>query len=424
MSNEKQSELNRASLLVAFAAAIGMFVGPTPMASAVASLFMVPLSKEFDLSRTMISAILLVQPITVAIFSASCGRALDRFGVRPVLLPIIILFAIGMFAMGLVQNVWQMVAVYVVLGICVSVHCYSSYTKVISLWFSQHRGLVMGTVITLGSGLGATIVPQFVRGWIEEYGWRGAYFGLAGVILVLGFPILFFFLREPAFARVQKQVAGVTESVLAGLTRTEAMKTRTFWLIFCAIIFAPMAIVGTIAHSVAMLTERGFDSGTAVTALSSVYIGGMMGYLSSGYLLDKVQTPKIVLPYFTAALCGVAILHSTTSASMLVPGAILLGLGQGSEMQLAAYLTSRFFGLKAYGAIYGSFYAAGNIGIATGIMTMGIAHDMAGGYAPMKYVFIGCLVMVLILLGSLGAYVYKRPTETDAAAGEAEAVKA
>lgn len=417
------NELNRASLLVAFATAVGMFVGPTPMASAVASLFMVPLSKEFDLSRTTISAILLVQPITVAIFSASCGRALDRWGVRPVLLPIILLFAAGMFAMGLVQNVWQVIALYALLGICVSVHCYSSYTKVISLWFSQHRGLVMGSVITLGSGLGATVVPQIVRVWIDDYGWRGAYFGMSGMILFIGFPVLYFFLREPKFAQVNAQHGSDKPSALVGLTRSEAMKTRNYWLIFAAIFFAPMAIVGTIAHSVAMLTERGFTGLSATTALSSVYIGGMIGYFSSGFLLDRVQSPRIVLPYFAAALCGVAILHGTSSESMLVPGAILLGLGQGSEMQLAAYLTSRFFGLKAYGAIYGSFYAAGNIGIASGIMTMGIAHDLAEGYRPMKFIFVGCLLIVLVLLSSLGPYVYKRPTN-DAPDADADAVKA
>lgn len=402
-----QKEFTRASILVALSTAIGMFVGPTPMASAVASLFMVPLSKEFDLSRTMISALLLVQPITVAIFSPIGGRALDRWGVRPVLLPIIVLFALGTFTMGLVRNVWEMVAVYMVLGICVSVHCYSSYTKVISLWFTEHRGLVMGMMITLGSGLGATVVPQIVRVWIEDYGWRGAYFGMAALIIGLGFPALFFFLREPAIAHEQRAATTADDSAeLPGLTRSEAMRTRAFWLILAAIFFAPMAIVGTIAHSVAMLTERGFDSAAATTALSCVYIGGMMGYLSSGYLLDRFPTPKIVLPYFAAALCGVAILHSTTSAAMLVPGAILLGLGQGSEMQLAAYLTSRFFGLKAYGAIYGTFYSSGNIGIASGIISMGIAHDLASGYGPMRYVFVGNLILVLLLLGSLGPYVY------------------
>lgn len=405
----QQKEFTRASILVALSTAIGMFVGPTPMASAVASLFMVPLSKEFSLSRTMISVILLVQPITVAICSPIGGRALDRWGVRPVLLPIIVLFALGTFAMGWVQNVSQLIAMYVVLGVCVSVHCYSSYTKVISLWFTEHRGLVMGLMITLGSGLGAALVPQVVRVWIEQDGWRGAYFRMAALIFFLGFPMLFLFLREPAFIVRDRQLTADAVEI-PGLTRREAMRTRAFWTIFAAILLAPAAIVGTIAHSVAMLTERGFASAAATTALSFVYVGGMIGYLSSGYLLDRVPSPKIVLPYFAAALFGVGILHSTFSTAMLIPGAILLGLGQGSEMQLAAYLTSRFFGLKAYGAIYGTFYSAGNVGIAAGIVSMGVIHDRANGYGPMRLVFLSCLIAVLILFASLGPYVYGRAT--------------
>jgi MFS family permease len=404
-------ELTRQSLWVAIAAGIGMFVGPTPMVSAVASLFMVPLTREFSLSRTAISAIYLVQPITVALFSAYAGRLIDRYGVRRVLLPAVVLFALGNVWMGLVHSLWQLMLGYVFIGLCISVHCYSSYTKVLSEWFDRNRGLVMGICITFGSGLGGVLIPQIVRPWVETNGWRSAFFGIAVLIVVVGLPPLYAFLREPRPGEIVRPTSTGTAAVdvkAEGLTRSEALHTRTFWLIAVAIFLAPMTIVGTLAHAFPLITERGNSAAAATNALSSLYIGGMIGYFTSGILLDRVHTPRIVLPYFGAALCGMWLLHSTTDAGWLVPAAILMGLGQGSEMSIAAYFTSRYFGLKAYGAIYGTFYSIANTGIAAGIFSMGFVHDLANGYRPMRYVFLVNLILVLLLFASLGPYRYAR----------------
>jgi MFS family permease len=400
-----RSEFNRQSILVALAAGFGMFVGPTPMASAVASLFMVPLTREFGLSRTVISLIQMVQPVTVALVSAWAGRALDRYGVRRVLLPAVLLFAAGNVTMGLTQSLWQLIAGYIVLGVCVSVHCYSSYTKVLSQWFVEHRGLVMGVAITFGSGLGAVIIPQIVSPWMQTHGWRSAYFLLAAIILLLGFPLLYFFLREPVAGAATR---AESTHLLEGQTRSEALRTLTFWLIAAVMFLAPMSIVGTLAHSFALLTERGFSAPQAATALSSIYIGGMTGYFTSGALLERVKSPRVASVYYAAALLGMWTLHGATVARWLVPAAILLGLGQGAEMCIAAYLTSRYFGLKAYGAIYGTFYAIGNAGIAAGIFSMGLAHDIAGNYGPMRMVFMVNLFIVLLIFAALPRYRYAR----------------
>jgi cyanate permease len=139
-----------------------------------------------------------------------------------------------------------------------------------------------------------------------------------------------------------------------------------------------------------------------------VYLGGMVGYITTGLLMERMASPKIALLYFAAALAGLWLLHTTTDASLLQPAAILMGLGQGAEMCIAAYIAARYFGLQAYGAIYGTLYAVGNAGIASGIVLMGQVHDYAGSYAPMRYVFMGTLLTVLLLFALLPRYRYER----------------
>lgn len=409
-----RSEFSRRSILATVASGLGMFVGPTPMASVSAALFMVPLMKEFGLSTGQMSVLLLIQPITVMLCSAPAGRAIDRFGVRRVLLPAVVLFALAYVYMSRIGSVPQLIVGLALMGVCVSIHCYSSYTKVLSQWFDHHRGIVLGVAITFGSGLGAMTLPQIAGPWIQQHGWRSAYLMMAGMIAVIGLPAMFLFLREPQKdeAATDPLAAQRAAAAAEGMTRAEAWRTRTFWLIAIAIFLAPMTIVGTVQHSFAMLGERGFTPEQARNALSSIYIGGMTGYFTSGPLLERMKTPRVALMYFVAALVGVWLLHTTSNPDLLVPAAILMGLGQGAEMCIAAYLTSRFFGLKAYGAIYGTFYSIANGGIAAGIVTMGFVHDAAGGYGPMRYVFLVNLLVVIALFASLPRYRYQRAGAT------------
>jgi len=395
-------EFTRPAILAAFSASVGMFVGSTPMLSATASLFMAALAADFGLSRTTISAIMLSSPITVAVLLPYAGRLLDRLGVRRVVLPVVLMFGFAHVALYFTAAPWQVVLLYVFLGVCGSVHNYPSYTKIVALWFDQYRGRVLGFMIAFGSGLGAALMPQLVRAVIADQGWRVAYLYLAAIILLWGLPILFAFLREPETGPGRHYVPVDRP----GLTRGQAMKTRPFWTITVAIFLAPMAVIGTVAHSFPMLTERGLDPLTATSTLSVLYIGGMCGQLLSGFLLDRINSPRIVLPFFLAAFVGVTLLHTTASSQLLFPGGFLLGMAQGSEVGIAAYLASRYFGLKAYGAIYGVVFGVATFGVAVGILLMGVAHDASGSYDVMRFVFPTNLAIAVLLLSTLGPYVY------------------
>ena len=58
-----ESEFNPRSIRAIIAAWIGMFIGPNAMVSAPMSLFIAPLTHEFGLTRTAVSAILVIQPL-------------------------------------------------------------------------------------------------------------------------------------------------------------------------------------------------------------------------------------------------------------------------------------------------------------------------------------------------------------------------
>jgi len=401
----EEKEFTRAGICAAIAAWIGMAIGPNSMVSAPMSLFIKPLTTEFHLSRTAISALLLISPWANALFSPSAGRWMDRWGLRRVLLPGALLFALASMARGLVTSPWQLALGFFVVSLASAMNSSVGYAKLVSLWFSRHRGIVLGCAIALGAGLASASVPQIVRIVIAHHGWRVAYAVLGGFILILPLPALFFLMREPIRTETAEQLRQA-EAELPGLTRAEAIRTRTFWLIFFAILLASMALIGTTAHAVPLLTERGFSSLIGTTVVSCFFFGGVAGQLTSGFIADRVDSQRVVLPYFASALVGAMIVHRATSTPVLLGGALFMGLGQGAEIAFAAYLTSRYFGLRAYGSIYSVLYAASNIGIGIGLMTMGLVHDHVGTYRPMAYVFGAALLVATLCIALLGPYAY------------------
>ena len=107
----------------------------------------------------------------------------------------------------------------------------------------------------------------------------------------------------------------------------------------------------------AILTDRGSSSQLAAFASSLFGVGLFMGRVGCGYLLDQFFAPRVAALLFSAVAIGIAFLglgHAIWSACI---AAVLVGLGIGAEVDIIAYLTSRYFGLRSYGAICGWIWA-------------------------------------------------------------------
>src|SRR5262249_12564655 len=155
-----------------------------------------------------ISLVLLIAPWTVALCAPAAGALMDRLGLRRVLLPGVALFGVAHLLSSRVTTTSQLLAATVLVSIAASAHSAVGYAKVVSLWFSRNRGLVLGLVVALGTGLSAAVVPQLLRIIISNYGWRNGYVALAAFILLAGLPVIAALLREsPRQARSGSVIA-------------------------------------------------------------------------------------------------------------------------------------------------------------------------------------------------------------------------
>jgi MFS family permease len=409
-----KSEFNRASISAALGVWIGFIVGPNAMIAATNSNFLNVLPDALHTSRTNISFVLAMALWLNAAMVPFAGKAMDRFGVRQVILPGILIFALAFFLLSRMGVLWHFVALQVLLTTGATLTSSVGYAKVIAMWFDRHRGFVLGLCVALGAGAAQTVMPKVSSWLIADHGWRGGYMGLSAIVLCLGFPLVYLLVRAPrahASSAATLDAEGNPEGMesapeLLGVTRGQALRQPVFYLVFFAIMCGSMALLGTMQHVVPMLLERGLALGTATTIMSCAFAGVVAGEFSSGFLVDRFNTPRVILPYFVCAAIGVMTVHTQNDMFLLVPGAFLMGLGLGGEVGQNAYLVSRYFGLKAFGAIYGMTFAASAVGNGTGLILLGVIRDQTGSYELGRYLVGAAITISILCIASLKPFVY------------------
>ena len=128
-------------------------------------------------------------------FSPILGWLLPKMGARPMMLMGCVIAAIGLFLMGTITSLWQFVLYYgIILAFGACAMAMLPNNTVVSNWFSRRRGTALG-IINTGIGFGGATGALLASMLIEAYGWRMAFWWLAGIMLVLGSPVAIFVMR-------------------------------------------------------------------------------------------------------------------------------------------------------------------------------------------------------------------------------------
>jgi MFS family permease len=189
-----------------------------------------------------------------------------------------------------------------------------------------------------------------------------------------------------------------------GVGGSAARTSRTFWLIACAFSLAGGSAQACVIHLVPMLTDRGISAGNAALASSALGLAFVFGRVVAGYLVDRFFGPYVSVSFFVGMACGLALLWVGSSGAGAFLGASLVGLGMGGEGDLMPYMTSRYFGLRSFGEIYGSIFAIFTLAGAAAPLLMAIGFDRTGSYrAPLSFFLLATLISIVLMM-RLGRY--------------------
>lgn len=369
---------------VLLVAAMGVTCGITAIPIYTIGAFVGPLEDAYGWSRGSIQSATVFCYLTLIFAGPVAGYLTDHYGPRRVALWSVFGMSVAVgSASVLAGTLWGLYIAYALIGILGAGTSPVVWTRAVSSWFEKKRGLAFGLTL-MGTGLFATVGPLYVTWAIAEFGWRGGYLALAFVPIVFVLPLVYFWF----FVRVSDDDAPVhaAESVDnpgAGMDLNAALKTSQFWIIAFSFLFFSTSISGFISSFIPMLTDGGLSRGEAASMAGSIGLAVLLGRVLTGILLDHVRasvlsTVVMAFPAIGCLLWGLGVL----GPSGPLIAAILVGFAGGAEFDLVAYMTSRYFGLRHYGKLYGILFSPVIAGAAIGPLMFGFGFDNFGSYAP------------------------------------------
>jgi MFS family permease len=392
------------------AAGIGTGAGVTGLSFYGFGVFVLPLVAAFGWTRGEVSAAASFLILGSAITSPIVGSVIDRFGARRVGIASLLALSAAYAALTTLQGSLAMFYVsWLLLALLGGGTTPVVWTRTVNLWFDRGRGLALGLALA-GSGIASMLAPPLLTRVIAHYGWQTAYLAMGTFLLIVATPLVALLLDERPADRLEASDKDSTSSshtsaasALPGVGFAEALRSVTFWKIGIGFFFVSAVVAALIINLVPLLIDRGLTPTAAAATAGMMGIAVLIGRVATGYLLDRYSASAIAgLVLGSCALGCVVLAMPDSSGWMLTISVLALGLAAAAEVDLVAYLSSRFFGLRAYGKIYGWQLTSFYLGAAGGPLAAGLAFDAFGSYTPMLAFATAALLMGAMVMATLG----------------------
>ncbi len=391
---------------VVLAAFLGMALNTVHLYST--GIFIAPLEDEFGWSRTQITSGFTLYTFVGAAMAPFVGALIDRFGPRRLGMAGVALYCAGLAALSLatadIYSWWALWLAFSFGGLLIKP---TIWTAAVSSLFVRGRGLALAVALC-GLGIGSSLVPPLSNALINELGWRGSYMTIAGAFALVVLPVVALFFtsardqmrREPASPQAE-----AAQGVLTGRGVKEALLSRHFAQLALATLAVTLAMVSFVMNLVPIMQSEGVSRDTAAGIAGIIGITSIIGRLVTGHLLDhfrgNIVGGMVVLFPVVSCLC---FLFAPTSTAILVPAVIVLGLALGAEVDIIAYLATRYFGMRNYGTIFGCVVSLWSIATGLGPLVASYIYDTSGSYQSALWLYVPLLLISSVALFSMGAY--------------------
>ncbi|MDO9147318.1 MAG: MFS transporter [Hydrogenophaga sp.] len=317
---------------------------------------MVPLQQTFDWARADLQSAVSFMFLGSVVASQIVGWLNLRFGMKRVTvisLCVLSLTFIAMTRMG--PSIVTLYLSFFLMSMASMGTMHVTWTHLVNLWFEHNRGLALAIVLS-GTGLAAMLIPSAVSAVITRWNWQAAFWLLAALPVTLVLPLVLAWMKEPARtpARATSQQASSSELV-AGVSLREGVRNPRFWLLNIALSMIVACVVTLVTNGVPLLQDKGLEAVDAARIFGSFGLSLILGRVIVGYLVDRFWAPGVAavalsLPALGCLLLGIG---SADDTIWLIAGVMLVGIGAGAEFDVAAFLVSRYFGMREYGRLFG-----------------------------------------------------------------------
>ncbi|MBA7466996.1 L-lactate transporter [subsurface metagenome] len=386
------------------------FVGTTIIGIRLSfGVFFKSIESEFNLTRTVTSAVVSTNMILAGVFALLGGWAIDRYGPR------IVVFLMGLFT-GLsllltsqTTALWQLFITY---SLLLSIGTSATYVMImttVSRWFDKKRGLALG-IASAGAGLGTVVMAPFATYLISNFDWRMAYLVVGLIAWLIVIPLSRLLRKDPyeigalpdGVILQSQDIAGEKTSLwAAGLSLSQAFKTRTFWFFIFIFLLSAFCLLLVFTHLVPHVTDLGFSAGGAAAVLSLMSGVSIAGRVLVGTVSDRIGRKRSVIICSLLQVGAMVWLIWAQELWMLYLFAFAYGFAYGGRAAVMGGLVGDTFGVGKMGAILGVLEFGWAMGAAIGPAMGGLIFDVSNSYSVAFLVGAAAMLIVALLTALL-----------------------
>ena len=332
-----------------------------------------------------------------AVTSPPAGWLLDRYSSRAIIGIGSTLLTFGLLAYSATSSLWQLVAVYALLGLALSLCGLVSNMVMLTGWFDSGRGRATG-ILLMASSLGGALFPLAVGSCIEQMGWRQTVL-LTGVgvgSMMLG--SVWLLLRDgrrlmpdspspgPSSHREQRVIPLLLTRRFAAIV----FATGSLWFIIIAL---------TQHQSIHLAKDVGLARSSLPSVFSLFFGCSMVGKFCFGLLSDRFDLHRVMASaILMLAIALLALSQMTASATELLYGyAALAGLGFSGAFTCIQILIAAHYSGPLYGRILATIVLIDTLCGALGTQTIARVREWQGDYT--------CAFIGMAMLAALSAVV-------------------
>lgn len=382
---------------VVIAAMAGLAACTLPAYSA--SLLYAPFEQEFGWARAQVAAPHMIASVAAIVSAPFIGALVDRHGPRRIGIAAALLVCAFMPLVSLVgPGLWTLYAFYVAMSLPTMLAQPMVWTSAVAGRFTSGRGFAMAVTLC-GSGVGSILIPPLTFELISTHGWRTGFVLLGLIWGVCTVPLVVLFFRGS-----RKGTAPAHHLRLRDVMSREVASRRFLLLVAAGFCFAVVA-VAAITQMVPILGGNGLSMRDAAYIAGFAGFASITGRLSIGLLLDRLPGRLLAVACLAMPVAGALVLiHNPGSIPAATFAVLLFGLALGAELDIMAYLTSRYCPLASFGVLFGII--GGTIGIAgsTGPIVMNAVYDATGSYHPALWAMLPVCALAALLFLLLGPY--------------------
>lgn len=365
---------------------VGMMVG-NGIAFSSFGLFVDPLESQFAWTRAEVTLGFSVSMLVSGLMAPLIGRAIERFGTRPVLLIGAPLTAASYLLLSTTGSLWQWYAFLAINSVVRQAIFYIPFQVLIARWFRRRRATAVA-ILGAGLWLGSVVMVPVMQVVIDAAQWDGAFVFAGILIAALFIPLGLFVIRDeppPDAAELQpapgEQTSGGSEAT-GSLTLRQALHTPMFWILTFAMMSFFFGVVGWMVHAVPYYESVGLSSGWAAGLVALTSAGAIVALLLYGRFADRVVRVERPAVVFTAVLAASMIVLLVSGGSTLGIGIFILFfiIGFAGGPLLEPLLLTRAFGIGSFATILGAMFMLETTGLLVSPAVAGAIFDATDSY--------------------------------------------